>query len=218
MGRGGGLVKALPGFKKSHHTLPDAANATTNAFLGKICEPELAETAEALFQDVRTGLDYKRKDLALTLSSPLATLTARDFTVEIFYALEPADPARYAITTTLRDLVDAAVARREEFARIFAGRFTEISFALEKGARVESVIDAIEALEPEGERTLTVNYPSDCRECTIAVTGVDAQVRCTGGALEVVFPRGAAPAELIDAFASVREAFQISKVLRGLIG
>jgi hypothetical protein len=46
---------------------------------------------------------------------------------------------------------------------------------------------------------------------------VDAEVRCTGAALEVVFPRGGSPGELIDAFAVVREAFQISKVLRTLI-
>ncbi len=216
VGRSGGQVKALAGFKKGHHTQPDAANATTNAFLGKICEAEMGEEAEKLFQDVRAGLGYKRKDVTLSLTSPIAVLTARDFTVEIFYALEERDPARYAVTTTLRELRDLAVARRAEFAQIFAGKFTEISFALQKGARVEAVIDAIEALDGEGG--LSVRYPSDYRDCTIRVEGVDAEVRCTGAAIEIVFPRGAAPAELIDAFAAVREAFQISKALRGLIG
>jgi hypothetical protein len=215
VGRSGGQVKALGGFKKSHHTLPDAANATTNAFLGKICEAELADEAEKLFQDVRAGLGYKRKDLALSITSPLAVLTARDFTVEIFYTLEERDPGRFGVTTTLRDLRDMDVARREEFARIFTGKFTEISFTLKKGARVEAVIDAIEALDGEGG--LSVRYPSDYRDCAIRVTDVDAEVRCTGTALEVVFPRGGGPAELIDAFASVREAFQISKALKGLI-
>jgi hypothetical protein len=36
--------------------------------------------------------------------------------------------------------------------------------------------------------------------------------------LEVVFPRAASPAELIAAFADVRDAFRISKALAGLIG
>ena len=219
IGRGGGAVKTLPGFKKSHHSVPDAANATTNAFLAKICEPELAADAEKLFQDVRTALGYKRKDIALSVSGALAALTARDFTVEMLYALEEADPARYAVTTTLLSLRDAELARRAEFARVFAGKFSEISFALKKGARVEAVIDAIEALEPEGDAPrLAVDYPSDCRECTISVPGVEAQVRCTGGTLDVIFPRGGAPAELIDAFAEIRAAFQISQVLAGLIG
>jgi hypothetical protein len=215
VGRAGGQVKALGGFKKSHHTVPDAANAITNAFLGKICDTELADEAEKFFQEARAGLGYKRKDVALSVTSPLAVLTAKDFTLEIFYALEERDAARYAVTTTLRELRDAELAKREEFTRIFAGKFTEISFALKKGARVEAVIDAIEALDGEGG--LSVRYPSDYSDCTIGVDGVDAEVRCTGAAIEVIFPRGCAPAELIEAFGAVREAFQISKALSGLI-
>ncbi len=208
-------MKQLAGFKKSHHSVPDAANATTNAFLGKICETELAEEAERLFQEVRAGLQYKRKDIALTVTSPLAVLTAKDFAVEVLYALEETDPARYAVTTTLRDLRDLETAQRPEFARIMAGKFTEISLGLKKGVRVEAVIDAIEALDGEGG--IGVEYPSDCRDCTVRVAGVDAAVRCTGMSLEIVFARGGGPAELLAAFAAVREAFQISKALAGLI-
>ncbi len=214
-GRAGGAVKQLAGFKKSHHSVPDAANATTNAFLGKICETELAEEAERLFQEVRAGLQYKRKDIALTVTSPLAVLTAKDFAVEVLYALEETDPARYAVTTTLRDLRDLETAQRPEFARIMAGKFTEITLGLKKGVRVEPVIDAIEALNGEGG--IGVEDPSDCRDCTVRVAGVDAAVRCTGMSLEIVFARGGGPAELLAAFAAVREAFQISKALAGMI-
>jgi hypothetical protein len=35
--------------------------------------------------------------------------------------------------------------------------------------------------------------------------------------LEIVFARGGGPAELLAAFAAVREAFQISKALAGMI-
>ena len=215
IGRSGGQVKTLAGFKKGHHTLPDAANAVTNAFLGKICSAELTEEAERLFQEVRAGFDYKRKDIALQMTSPVAVLTSKGFTTEISFALDERDPTRFAVTTTLRELRDIEVARHESMSRIFAGKFTEISFALKKGARVEAVIDAIEALE--GEDGLRVNYPSDYRECMIGVEGVEAEVRCSGATLEIVFSRGASPAELIDAFAAVRAAFQICKPLSGLI-
>jgi len=216
LGRGGGLVKSLGGFKKGHHTVPDAANAVTNAFLAKICERELAGQAERLFQDARTRLGYKRKDVSLALTGATAVLTAKDFTVEILYALEAAAPARYAVTTVLRELQDAELAQREEFAAVFAGKFSEISFALRKGARVEAVVDVIEALD--GEDGLTVSYPSDCHECLIRVEGVAAQVRCTAAALEMVFPRAGAPHELMADFAAVRGAFQVSRVLAGLLG
>ena len=215
IGRGGGQVKALAGFKKGHHTVPDAANAVTNAFLGKICERELADSAEKLFQDVRTRLDYKRKDVALNVTGAVAVLTAKDFTVEILYTLEETAPGRYLVTTTMRDLKDGDLAQREEFAAIFAGKFTEISFALKKGARVEAIIDVIEALDGKGG--LTVSYPSDCRDCVIRVDGVDAAVRCSGGTLEMVFPRAGAPHELMAGFAAVREAFAINRVLAGLL-
>jgi hypothetical protein len=215
VGRSGGAVKTLGGFKKGRHTLPDAANAVTTAFLGRICAGELTEDAERLFQAVRAGLGYKRKDIALSVTAPLATLTARDFTVDMVYSLDENEAARYAVTTTLRELREVGFMRRENFAQLFPGAFSEICFALMKGARVEAVIDAIEALEGEGG--LSVDYPSDYRDCTIRVEGVDADVRCTGGSLEVVFSRGGAPAELIDGFVSVRQAFQISKALSGLM-
>jgi len=218
IGRSGGAVKTLGGFRKGHHTVPDAVNATTNAFLGKLCAGELAEEGETLFQSVRTGLGYKRKDVSLAVAGQSAVLAAKDFSVEIFYALEAGDAARYAVTTTLRDLKNADLAWTQEFAGIFAGKFSEISFSLKKGARVEAVIDAIEALDREEANALSVSYPSDCSECEIAVEGVEAKVRCTGGSLEMVFPHAAGPAELMDGFAAVRGAFAISKVLGGMIG
>ena len=215
VGRGGGLVKSLEGFRKGHHSVPDAANPVTNAFLGRICEPELSAAAEQLFQEVREGLGYKRKDIGLTVTTPLAMLGAKEFTVEIFYALEERDPARYTVTTTLRGLMSAELARQEVFARIFAGKFTEILFTLKKGASVAAVIDAIEDLDADDG--LRVTYPSDYRDCTISVEGVAAAVRCTGATLEIVFPRPGGPAELIEAFAAVRDSFRISKALSGLI-
>lgn len=215
IGRGGGQVKALGGFKKGHHTVPDAANAVTNAFLGKICGHELATAAEQLFQDVRTRLDYKRKDISLAVAGPSALLTAKDFTVEIGYALESAAPARYSVTTTLRDLRNGDLAQTEEFAAVFAGRFTELAFALKKGARVEAIVDVIEALD--GQDGLAVTYPSDCRECLIQVEGVGARVRCTGAALEMIFPRAGAPHELMAEFAAVRGAFHVHRGLAGLL-
>ncbi len=215
LGRGGGQVKTLSGFKKGFHTLPDAANATTQAFLGKICAAELSAEAEGLFQTVRTGLSYKRKDVSLTVASPSAVLTAKDFVLEIAYALETSDPSRYATLTSLRSLRSADLARTPEFAGVFAGRFAEISFALRKGARVEAVIDAIEAVEESAG--LTVSYPSDYGECEITVSGVDARVRCTSAALEIVFPRASGPAELMEAFAAVRGAFAFSQALAALL-
>lgn len=216
IGRTGGAVKKLGGFKKGHHTLPDAANEVTNAFLGRLCIRELEEDAEGKFQEVRTGLDYKRKDITLTVMSPIAVLATKDFTFEIMYELDEDSPDEFSITQTLLDLKDGDLAKSDAFNAIFRRMFTELSFTLKKGVSVDAVIDAIEELDDEKE--MRVDYPSDCSECTISVVDVEATVRCTGASLDMVFPRAGAPRELLAEFAAVRSAFGISEALAGLLG
>jgi len=88
---------------------------------------------------------------------------------------------------------------------------------LTKGAPVEAVIDAVEGLAHDD--ALKVEYPSDCSDCTLAVTGVSATVRFDGSELAMVFPRSGSPRELLEAFVAVREAFALTKkpVLAGLL-
>ncbi len=215
LGRSSGAVKSLAGFQKGRHTLPTAANPTTTAFLAKLCATELEETAEAFFQSARAALGYKRLDLTLQVASPSAVLTAKDFTFELAYTLDESDPARYLITQTLRDLSHAELVRRPEFDSVFASRFSELTFALKKGVRVEAVIDLVEALDADSQ--LAVAYPSDCGECTLTVPGVDIAVRCTGATLDLVFPSSGSPAELLDGFAAVRAAFALSPELAALL-
>ena len=217
VGRGRGLVKTLAGFRKQHHTVPDSINAATTAFLGKLCAGELATESEQFYQRTKSALGYKRTDLALEVTSPTAVLTAKDFTLEIAYALEKDDPASYGVVRTLHSLRQGELVDRPEFDALFAATFSGIVFALAKSVRVEAVIDAVEARA--GRDGLTVTYPSDCRHCALAVDGVGAEVTCDGATLEMRFPRPGSPRELIIAFAAVRSAFVLTKdkVLTGLL-
>jgi hypothetical protein len=218
IGRGGGAFKLLRGFDKSRHTVPDAVNSATSGFLAKLAAPELAAEAEDVFQRAKAALGYKRKDLSLDVTSPVAVLAARDFTLEIAYALEEGDPGRYAITRTLHGLRSASLVEVPAFGALFAAGFTGIVFALVKGVSVEAVIDAVETLD-EGAG-LQVAYPSDCRDCTLSVEGVNAEVICDGATLEMRFPRAGSPRELMAEFVAVRAAFALTKdkALRGLLG
>jgi hypothetical protein len=230
VGRGSGAVKTLSGFKKSHHSVPDAVNASTTAFLAKLCAGELAEEAEGFFQKAREAFGYKRKDLALDVASPSAVLTAKDFTLEWAYALDESDPAAWMLVRTLHSVCGSGFLGTEGCATVFGGLFSELVFALTKGASVEAVIDAVEGLEPnaEGEAgadggearaALRVDYPSDCGHCVLSVEGVSATVKFEGAELSMVFPRGASPKELLDGFAAVRAAFSLTKnkALAGLL-
>ncbi len=211
VGTSAGTVKTLSAFKKSHHTVPEAVNSATQGFLAKLCADELAAEAETYFQRAREIFGYKRKDLTLDLSSPSATLISRDFTFEVVYGLNETEPAEYVVARRLSAVRHGDFLRTAETDDFFAGVFSELVFALSKGARVEDVIDAIEGLPTDEERSLSVNYPSDCAHCTLAVGGVDAEVRFDGSELAVVFPRSGSPRELVDAFGLVRDAFALTK-------
>jgi hypothetical protein len=217
LGHSAGAVKNLAGFRKPHHTVPDAVNAVTTAFLGKLCAAELAEEGEDYYQRTKEALSYKRADLALEVTSPTAVLTAKDFTLEIAYALERDDPSGYRVSRTLHSLRSGELVELEEFDRLFAGAFSTVVFTLAKGVKVEAVIDAVEAL-PAGE-ALRVSYPSDCRQCALTVEGMAAEVVCDGATLEMRFPRAGSPREMVAAFLAVRSAFALTKsrVLAGLL-
>jgi len=217
IGRSGGAVKNLSGFRKQHHTVPDAVNAATSAFLAKLCADELAEEGEAMFQRARSLFGYKRAEITLEVANPSALLTTPHFTYLLVYALDEKDPAQFTLTRTLMKVCGGEFMQRSECDELFAGKFSTISFALQKGVRVEAVIDAVEALEDADG--LAVNYPSDCRECVLSVEGVTADVVCDGSRLEMRFPRSGSPSELAREFVMVREAFALTKnrVLAGLL-
>lgn len=219
-GATGGAVKTLRGFDKSRHSLPDAVNAATSGFLARLCAAELAEEAEAMFQSARAALGYKRAGIALDVGAGQATLTTKDFCWELAYALEEAEPSRYSATRTLQSLRSGDLLRLDEFNRLFAAQFDAVVFDLARGVRVEAVIDAVEALDPEAEGALRVDYPSDCSRCTLSAPGVTAKVECDGATLAMRFARGGSPAECLSEFAALREAFRLSRdaVLAGLIG
>ena len=219
-GGAGGQVKALRAFDKSRHNVPDSINAATTAFLARLCAAELAEEAEAMFQNARVALGYKRAGISLDLGSGAAVLTTRDFCWELAYALDPADSTRYVISRGLHSLRSADLARVAEFDGLFAGQFDAVVFDLARGVRVDAVIDAVEALDPERPDALRVEYPSDGSRCELTVPGVAARVVCDGASLAVRLPRAGSPSACLAEFEAVRAAFRLSRdaTLAGLLG
>lgn len=212
VGHSEGLVKSLGGFRKDRHSVPDAVNAATQAFVARLGEGEIREESEKIFQAARAALGYKRTEISLSLGNGQALLTAKDFVWELAISLHDADSERYRLVRTLHSLRSSGVIGRPEFDSLWVGAFSTLVFTLRKGVAVEAVIDAVENLDQVGEERLSVNYPSHCRDCVITVAGVDAQVRCTGATLEVEFSHGATPRELIEKFAAVREAFLLTRM------
>lgn len=219
-GGASGAVKALRGFDKSRHSVPDAVNAATGAFLARLCAAELAEEAEAMFQRARSALGYKRAGISLDVGAGVAVLTTKDFCWELAYALEPGDPSRWVLTRSLHGLRSGDLVRLAAFNELFAAQFDAVVFDLARGVRVEAVIDAVEALDAEAEGALSVEYPSDCSRCVLSAPSVTARVECDGATVAMRLSRAGSPAECFAEFEALREAFRLSKdaVLAGLIG
>jgi hypothetical protein len=213
-----GPVKRLAAFDKSRHTVPDAVNAATSAFLARLVADELAAEAERVFQDVRAAFGYKRRAITLSVGSPAAVLTATDFVLELSYSLAADDPSDWTLIRSLHPKTGGDFLRRAACDQTFAGMFTDLVFTFARAVDIESIVDAVESL---GEAdSLRVDYPSDCRECELTVPDVDAKVRVTASSLEMVFPQAGAPAELLDGFLAVRRRFRMAEagVLGGLLG
>lgn len=202
-------VKKLSGFKKNVHTVPDADTPATNAFLSKICATELQEEAEGFFQKARDILGYKRREIALHAAAGNALLQTRDFSLEWQYAISPDCPAHYQRNLLLHNISPAADISSPSWDSLFSSLFDHLEFVLTRPHSVEAIIDAVEALPPPA--SLRVDYPSDCRTCTLSTPDISAQVIFSGHLLTMRFPSPGSPGELFDSFLRLRSAFSLTR-------
>lgn len=214
VGRAGGEVRRLEAFDKKRHTVPDRVCGATQAFLEKLCEPELEEAAEELFRSVRAAFGYKRKELSLSVGAGFARMEARDFVLEMRYELDEEDASFYVVETQVKDVASRDLLESDAFGDAVGRRFDRLRCGLSSGVSVEAVIDAVE--EDETGET-SVDYPSDCAWCTVQVEGVAGEVFFDGAVLEVRYGRMATAGELMVAFERIGERFFRTAGLESLL-
>ena len=198
-----GHVKQLSGFRKGIHRVPEISNDTTNRFLARICETDLAEVGESLYQRLRVGLNYKRRDLNLSVESPAALLSGKEFTFEIAYELDNDTPSTYQMITTLSGLNRVEILKSDVFNEICHGLFSQFSYGLTDAVQVEEVIDAVEACSKPG---ITVEYPSDCRECSVFLEGFSGYIKCRQFSLDIMLLTKSSPKTFLGGFEALRGA------------
>ena len=210
-----GNVKNLLGFRKGFHKVP--AVLPDHQFerqFASICAPDLETLAKELFEKLRTARGYKRKEINLNVGAPDATLTTSDFTLDLRYELDPADPGDYRLVYDLHTIRDIAVFADGSLNEVFSGAFNRVSFSFGESIDLENLIDELEDA-PGGAAAL--RYPPDCSECTIQLPGFVGNVRVTPRELEVVSPMGASPAELVKTFVEASDVLAANPTLERLI-
>ncbi|MDQ8202421.1 hypothetical protein [Pelagicoccus sp. SDUM812003] len=214
VGKVWGELRRLSAFDKKRHTVPDKVTPVTQGFLERLCEEELTEDAEELFQAARQQFGYKRKEISLDVGAGYGRLECKDFLLELRYELDEEDPSRYSLETSVTPLASRDLLESEAFAAAVGSRFDRLRCGLSGKVSVESVIDAVEE-EESGD--LSVDYPSDCRHCTVAIDGVAAEIFLDGAILEVRFGKLVTAGSLLAAFESVSERFAAAEGLADLL-
>jgi hypothetical protein len=210
-----GIVKALLGFRKNFHripvVLPDAA--FERQFIG-MCAGDLDRMVRDIFERLRAARGYKRREITLATDSPASTLTTTDFTLDLVYMLDAAEPADYHITYDLHGIRDIGVFADETLNVVFAGIFNRIAFPFPAALEMEALIDELEEA-PGGAADL--EYPPDYRECTVSLPGFAGRVRLTSTQMEVVNRTATSPADLVKTFVEASELLAANPTLARLL-
>ena len=210
-----GIVKALLGFRKNIHRIPVVLPdpAYERQFIG-ICAADLDRVVRDLFERLRIARGYKRREITLATDSPASTLTTTDFTLDLVYSLDAAEPADYQINYDLHGIRDIGAFADEQLNAVFAGIFNRIAFPFAEKVVLETLIDDLEALPGTATSLL---YPPDCSECVVRLPGYPGKVRLTSSQMEVINPSATSPGELVKTFVEAGELLASNPTLARLI-
>jgi len=198
-------LKSLQGFQKGF-SLPDSPGEYADRTARRLGAQDLAEHAETLFQTLKSTFNYKRRELQLghDADAGAASINAPDYRVDMTIIGDPENAANFHLLTELCDITDPDVARSEAFATAFDGVFDRLCFAFPEPLNVEDVIDRVEDLENDA---ITVSYPSDASECTVAVDGHRAKLHFQPDGLMLLAPHRTDVASLLEASEQVPAMF-----------
>jgi hypothetical protein len=141
--------------------------------------------------------------LNLSVESPVALLSGKEFTFEIAYELDSDTPSTYQMITTLSGLNHVEILKSDVFNEICHGLFSQFSYGLTDAVQVEEVIDAVEACSKPG---ITVEYPSDCRECSVFLEGFSGYIKCRQFSLDIMLLTKSSPKTFLGGFEALRGA------------
>lgn len=168
-----GAVKSLSGFKKFHKVPDDVNNATRN-FVQKIGKDDVTHKANTIFDDLRTSLEYTRREIDLDEGENAVSILTPDFTVNVCVDIDENDPSQYVLCTEVCDIRKPAILEQEAFAWVFDKYFDRIIIEFNNQISIENIIDKIE--KRKDRKTISVDYPPDISKCTVIIEGFPAEL------------------------------------------
>lgn len=171
----GGRVRDLSGYKKPRQAL-SVHSRWEQEFVQSSGTRELAEHAEALFEEVRTSFDFKRREVSYACDGPTASIRTPAFDVDLSLTQDPADANRYRITTQISSFRRPEIVSDAEFVRIFQERCDRVTIDLESPLDIEAKIDEIEDSDVPAD---DLEYDRDATWFTLKLPGLPLRMHAT---------------------------------------
>lgn len=197
-------VKRLSGFHRHHH-VPDAVNSATVGFVQRISEEDLKEHLDAIYEDLKAHLGYKRRHLKLTANG----IETPDFEYAVTIGLDADDPSTAVWRHVVSRMTDKDVIFSEGFATTFKRFLDSAEYEFASEFEVEDFIDLIEQLESD---EITVEYVRGEPECDVRIEGFEGVLHVTPGGVHVRGIRSATPRQLLEGVVSAQKLLVANSV------
>jgi len=214
IGRKGGAIRELSGFKKGYHRVPDSVNSYTQSFVEGIASDDLEQEATEIHDKLKANFRYKRKEIKFDIDGPSAVISTKDFDLSIHYSQDPDDAAGYIIEYQINNIKDPDTLLDDGLQEILDRHFDQVRFLIEGSINLKDMIDAIEAEEPEG---LDLEYPADCSSLTILMLGCDWKILVTSHGVSIVNSYLESPSKMLSYLKDGQNLIYGQSLLRPLI-
>jgi hypothetical protein len=189
-------IDDLSGFsKKKGHFIPDGVSGASQSFVEDISQKELEDEFNAVFERIRSSMNYKRRDL----TAKHGRIITPDFEFAITSEQDRDNPGSALITRELIN-ISPAIVENEAFNEVFENYFDELTFEFNKPVNIEELIDRIEDLDLDD----------------IEIDGSAFKIKVTPASLTVQTPRPASPKLLVETFFDAQKQLSATPVIKAI--
>jgi len=191
-----GFVSSLPGFIRGKHHSPKEISTYHDKWIREIAKELIEEEINEVGKKLRETLRLKIKEiLEVNVEDGLGTIvtTSFDYTVEISQSEDEA--GCFMLTRSLQNFKNTEIINSENFNKVFADFFDEISFYTMQEIDVVKIIEKIEELDKEDRISVSYDY-ADTSKCTIKIPTLSQSLYVNEHSVIIKFEKSKSPLEL----------------------
>jgi hypothetical protein len=162
-GEATGRVQDLPGFTRFHRP-PEDHSPRARGFVQAAGSQEVAERASRLFTSIRTGLGYKRREMALACDGGGASIVTPGFDVTLTLEQDPKVAQDYRLLTEVSAFRRHNIVNTPQFLAVFSGCCDTVLIRFANPLDLAEKIDRIEEID---ELASFLDYDPQCAWLTL---------------------------------------------------